>query len=126
MFRRFLLISCKGALALFLLTCLGCAAQVSSGQVLPAPLSEKIERQLRASYDLPEDLKVSISPLRPSDFPNYDALTVTLNGDGKTKTFDFLLSKDQKTLVRITKIDLSKDPYAENMKKIDLQGRPVR
>jgi protein-disulfide isomerase len=126
MFRRFLLISCKGALVILLLSCLGCAAQVSSGQALPAELSQRIERQLRVSYDLPEDLKISISPLHASDFPSYDALTVTLNGEGKTKTFEFLLSKDQKTLLRITKMDLSKDPYAENMKKIDVKGRPVR
>src|SRR2546430_4685669 len=45
---------------------------------------------------------------------------------GNKKTFDFLLSKDQKTLIRMTKMDLSKDPYAENMKKIDVKGRPVR
>lgn len=126
MFRRFLLISCKGTLVILLLSCLGCSAQVSSGQAVPAELSQRIERQLRVSYDLPEDLNVSISPLRPSDFPGYDALTVSLKGEGKTKTFEFLLSKDQKTLVRITRMDLTKDPYAENMKKIDVKGRPVR
>ncbi len=26
----------------------------------------------------------------------------------------------------MTKMDLSKDPYAETMKKIDVKGRPVR
>ena len=39
---------------------------------------------------------------------------------------EFLVSKDGKTLVRMTKIDLTKDPYAETMKKIDVAGRPVR
>jgi protein-disulfide isomerase len=28
--------------------------------------------------------------------------------------------------VRVTKIDLSKDPYAENLEKIGVKGRPVR
>jgi protein-disulfide isomerase len=37
-----------------------------------------------------------------------------------------LVSKDQKNLIRMTKLDLTKDPYAEVMKKIDLNGRPVR
>jgi protein-disulfide isomerase len=59
-------------------------------------------------------VKVTLSPLRASDFPNYDALTVTLDANGRKKTVEFLVSKDQKTLVRIT------------MKKIDVKGRPIR
>ena len=121
MFRRFLVISCKRALLLLFLTSLACAAQVA-----PADISQRIERQLRAYYDLPETVKVTISAPHPSDFPNYDGYTVTLEGSSDKKTFEFLLSKDQKTLIRMTKMDMSKDPYAENMKKIDTKDRPVR
>jgi len=121
MFRRFLLISCKRVCLFFLLICLGCSAQLA-----PNDLSQRIERQLRVTYSVPTTVKVIISGLHPSEFPNYDALTVTFDGDGNKKTYDFLVSKDQKTLIRITKMDLSKDPYAEVMKKIDLKGRPVR
>ena len=44
----------------------------------------------------------------------------------KKQTYDFLLAKDGKTLLRMTKLDLSKDPFAEIMKKIDVSGRPTR
>jgi protein-disulfide isomerase len=71
-------------------------------------------------------VKVTISAQRASDFPNYDALTVTFDDQGRKQNYDFLLSKDQKTLMRLTKMDLSADPYAELMKKIDVKGRPVR
>jgi len=37
-----------------------------------------------------------------------------------------LLSKDGKTLYTMTMMDLTRDPQAETMAKIDLQGRPVR
>ena len=47
-------------------------------------------------------------------------------GGEKKQTYDFLLSKDKKTLIRMTKLDLTKDPYAEVMKKIDIKGRPTR
>ncbi|HEV7219060.1 MAG: DsbA family protein [Terriglobales bacterium] len=67
-----------------------------------------------------------ISPLKASDFPEYDALTITFDGGEKKQTYDFLLSKDKKTLIRMTKLDLTKDPYAEVMKKIDIKGRPTR
>jgi protein-disulfide isomerase len=53
-------------------------------------------------------------------------LTITFDGGDKKKTYDFLLAKDGKTLLRMTKLDLSKDPFAEIMKKIDVNGRPTR
>ena len=61
-----------------------------------------------------------------SEFPNYDNVTVTLSHGGKSQTVDFILSKDGKSLIRLTKMDLTKDPYADTMKKIDVAGRPVR
>ena len=112
--------SCKRTLLLLLLTSLACA------QTPPADIAPRIERQIRSYYDLPETVKVTISAPHPSDFPNYDGYTVTLEGISDKKTFEFLLSKDQKTLIRMTKMDLTRDPYAENMKKIDIKDRPVR
>jgi protein-disulfide isomerase len=81
---------------------------------------------VRFTYSIPASVKITIGPLRPSDFANYDALTITMEGGEKKQTYDFLLSKDGKTLARMTKLDLSKDPYVEAMKKIDLNGRPTR
>jgi protein-disulfide isomerase len=104
-----------------LLACFGVAAQGPSTDV-----PQRIERQIRSYYDLPDSVKVTISAPHTSEFPNYDDYTVTLEGDGNKRVFDFLLSKDQKTLIRMTRMDMSKDPYAENMKKIDVKGRPVR
>lgn len=115
------MILCKRTLVFLLLTCLAVGAQISQPD-----LAQRIERQIRAYYELPDEVKVTLSPPHASDFPNYEEYTVTLEGDTSKKTFEFLLSKDQKTLIRMTKIDLTKDPYAENMKKIDVKGRPVR
>ena len=85
-----------------------------------------IDRQVRAHYSLPPDVKVSLGPLRSSDFPNYDALTITFAGPTKKQEFEFLLSHDHKTLMRLSKFDLTDDPYAEILKKIDVTGRPTR
>ena len=120
MLRRFIVKCFQRTFALFLAICLACSAQS------PAELSQRIERQLRFSYKLPPDVKVVISAPHASEFPNYDALTVTFDSDGHKKNYEFLLSKDQKTLLRLTKMDLSQDPYAEIAKKIDVKGRPVR
>jgi protein-disulfide isomerase len=121
MSRRFLLTSCKRTFLFSLLICLGCSAQLA-----PTELSQRIERQLRATYNVPAAVKVIITAPHASEFPNYDAVTVTFNGEGKKQDYDFLISKDQKTLIRMTKIDMSKDPYEDIIKKIDVKGRPVR
>ncbi len=111
----------RSSLIFFVLVCLGCSAQSA-----PPEQAERIEREVRAYYSLPPTVKVTVGALRPSDFPNYDALTIKIEGDEKKQDFDFLLSKDRKTLMRVTKLDLTKDPYVETMKKINLSGRPVR
>jgi protein-disulfide isomerase len=111
----------RRSIFLFVLVCLGCSAQSA-----PPDIARRMERQVRAYYTIPAHVKLTISPLKPSDFPQYDALTITFDGGDKKQTYDFLLSKDKKTLLRMTKLDLTKDPYAEAMNKIDIKGRPTR
>lgn len=109
------------SLVVFLVICAGCSAQSISPDV-----SQKVERRVRSYYKVPPQVKVLISPLKPSEFPNYDALTVTFDNGEKQQAFDFLLSRDGKTLARFNKMDLTSDPYAEVMQKINVNGRPVR
>ena len=111
----------RRAFLVLLLICLGCSAQSPSSDIVRV-----VERQVRAHYSLPPDVKVIVGPLRSSEFANYDALTVTFVSPNKKQEFEFLLSRDRKTLVRITKFDLTSDSYAEIMKKIDVSGRPTR
>ncbi|HTR27039.1 MAG TPA: thioredoxin domain-containing protein [Terriglobales bacterium] len=133
----------RRAFIVLLAICLGCSAQAppsgaaaksapassvstSLGPVPSGELALQIERQVRVHYSLPPDVKLALSGLRASDFANYDELTITFVSEDKKQPYDFLLSRDHKTLVRITKMDLSKDPYLETMKKIDWSGRPTR
>jgi protein-disulfide isomerase len=121
MYRRFLVTLLRRSTLVLVLVCLGCSAQSA-----PSDLVQKIERQVRATYSIPASVKITVGPLRPSDFANYDAITIAMDGGEKKQTYEFLLSKDGKTLARMTKLDLTKDPYVEAMKKIDLSGRPTR
>jgi protein-disulfide isomerase len=107
-----------------LLCAIGCAQ--SNAPAVPADVNERIQRQVRAYFNIPPDVDIKVGTLGPSEFPGYDTVPVTMSREGKTQKADFLLAKDGKTLFRLTKIDLTKDIFAENMGKITLADRPVR
>jgi protein-disulfide isomerase len=110
------------SLALLSVIGLNCASQYK-----PTDISAKIERQLRVQYKLPPEVPVVIGAISPSpEWPGFDAFTVTIGEGERKQDFPFLLAKDQKSIVRVNRIELSADPYADIMKKIDLHGRPVR
>jgi len=133
----------RRAFVALLVICLGCSAQsppssagsaatsspASTAGASAAPgsdLTRSIERQVRAHYSLPPDVKVIVGALRASEFANYDTETITFASPDKKQDFEFLLARDHKSLLRMTKLDLTADPYADIMKKIDVSGRPTR
>jgi len=122
MLRRFLVTLIRRSCVLLLLVCLGCVAQSA-----PPDLARKIEHQMRSYYNIPTDVKVVVGDVSPStDWPGYDTVAVTIDGESKKQDYKFLLSKDRNTMLRITKFDLTKDPFADLMSKIDVSGRPSR
>src|SRR4051812_30820940 len=120
--RLLVVILIRRSLFILLAICLGCVAQSA-----PPDLARKIEHQVRSYYNLPAEVNVVVGAISSSsDVPGYDSVSVKLNGDGKQKEYSFLLSKDRATLLRVTKFELNKDPYADLMSKIDVKGRPTR
>ena len=107
---------------LLLAVCLGCVAQSA-----PTDLSRKIERQTRSAYRVPPEVPIVVgAPTASTDFPGYDSLVVAVGDADKKQDLTFLVSKDRSSLMRLVKYDLSKDPYAETMSKINVSGRPTR
>jgi protein-disulfide isomerase len=119
------------AIAVFSI-CVGCSAQTPSAQPQGKPgelspqLHKRIEIQIRSHFSVPEQVAIAISNPKPSEISGYDAVTVTMSDGDKKKEYEFLVSKDGKTLARLTKFDITKDPYEEAMAKINLAGRPIR
>jgi protein-disulfide isomerase len=122
MFRRFFVTLFRRSFILLLVVCLGCAAQSVSPD-----LAQKIERQVRASYKVPAEFKVLVGSASPNpDFSNYESVVVTIDSGERKQDLNFLLSKDHSSLIRVSKFDLNKDPYADTMSKINTTGRPTR
>jgi len=107
---------------LLLVICVGCVAQSASPD-----LARKIERQVRSYYKIPPEVHLLVGAPSPSpEFPNYESVIVTVDNGEKKQDLTFLVSKDRSSMMRLTKFDLSKDPFAETMSKIDVSGRPTR
>src|SRR5690349_21690059 len=100
MYRRVLVAFFRRSLFIFLLICLGCSAQSISPE-----LTASIQKQVRAFYNVSPEVTITIGSLKPSEFPGYEVVTVTLgNESGAKKDYEFLLSSDKKTLIRMTKL----------------------
>lgn len=113
----------RRSFVVLILVCLGCVAQSTQSD-----LAKRIQRQVRSAYSIPSEVNITVGEVTPSaEWPNYDSVTVTIaGGDGKKSDYKFLVSKDRNTMLRLVKFDLSKDPFAEMMSKIDVTGRPTR
>jgi protein-disulfide isomerase len=106
-----------------MLLAVGCRAQ---SPVSPA-LERSIDKQVHATFNLPPFVGMTVVDRTPSQqFAGYDHLVVVLSYGEQTQTREFLLSKDGKTMLSVVTMDLTRDPQAELMAKIDLRGRPVR
>src|ERR1700759_1072094 len=121
MYRRLLVSFLKHAVLFVFLVCLGCSAQSNA----PSDLNTRIERQIRVYFQVPPSVQITLGERKASpDFPGYEQLPITfVQGDHK-QSYDFLVSKDGKSLVRLTKLDITKDPYADTMSKINIKDRP--
>lgn len=112
----------------FLLSLLLSCSVICVAQQAPVSpdLSRRIERQVRAYAETPPEAKITIGERTASSFTGYDNLLVTIEANGVRKAVNFLLAKDGSKLVYVTELDLKQDPYALNMSRIDISGRPFR
>jgi protein-disulfide isomerase len=100
----------------------GCKAQSGSPSATDHDLNRRIEVMVRTEFGVPQDYSVTLGARTASQVPGYDALPVTLARGQKTTVVDFLISTDNKTLARLEKFDLDKNPIFS----IDVSGRPIR
>ncbi len=112
----------------FLLACIlvagvGCKAQTpTASTALQAKLDRRIELTIRSQYNVPPDYTVTLGDRSKSDIAGFDTLPVTFSNGSQKKTTVFLISKDNNTLARLEKFDLTKTPGSG----INVLGRPIR
>ena len=112
-------VACHAAILIFI-AAVGCKAQEPS--IKDPALARQIEVEVRSEFTLPADINVAIGARTPSEIPGFDKLIVTLSRAPQSNAIEFLISKDNKTLARLTRFDLTNIP-AEH---IPVDHRPIR
>lgn len=100
----------------------GCSAQAPAPPKPATPIERRIQNQIRAKLGVPPNVDISLGERKASDISGYDTLPVTLSSGDRKLAMEMLISKDNKTLARLERFNLSDDVMA----KIEVQGRPVR
>jgi protein-disulfide isomerase len=102
---------------------MGCKAQTPpAGNALQSKLDRQIELVVRSQFNVPPDYTLTLGDRTKSDIDGYDTLPITFSNGSQKKTTVFLISKDNNTLARLEKFDLTKAPGSE----INVLGRPIR
>ncbi|MGC9157632.1 MAG: DsbA family protein [Terracidiphilus sp.] len=101
---------------------IGCKAQTVSPKEPDPALNRRIEVLVRSQFMVPQDYNVIIGARQPSQIPGYETLPITFARGTNRAVVDFLISTDGKTLARLQKFNLTRDPAFS----IDVAGRPIR
>jgi len=85
-------------------------------------VARSVELMIRLRFEIPTACDIKIGSRTPSQFTGYDTLRVILTQADRLTDLEFLISKDNKSLVRLENFDLDHYPALS----IDIHGRPVR
>jgi protein-disulfide isomerase len=96
---------------------------VQTGQKLSQEDARRVEVMIRSRSQMPPDYTLQIGVPKASDISGFQMLPVTYTSpQGSTRSIEFLISNDGKTLAQMNRFDLSEDPR----EKVSAAGRPAR
>lgn len=101
------------------------AATSSSDAALTSKVNRNIELTLRDRLQIPPEYVIHIGKRTPSTTPGFDTLPVFFELPGRpdhSQNLDFLISKDNKTLERISRWEIPSNPAS----LVPAGNRPVR
>jgi protein-disulfide isomerase len=102
------------------------AAPAPAGGALSAQDSEKIAAYIRKAFNVPANVSVVVQDGGESKIPGMKAIKVQFTGERGSQSQEAWITSDQKTLLVGKALDMSVDPYKENLAKINLANAPVK
>jgi protein-disulfide isomerase len=116
---------CFSLLGLVAVVLAAAPALSAQGPTQPAT-REKIIKYIRERFSIPANIKITMSDLRESAYPDFLETTITLD-DGKEKhTQPLFVSKNMRYLVQGGIFNLGGDPREDIVRLISLQDQPTQ
>jgi protein-disulfide isomerase len=91
----------------------------------PSPIQKSVETYLRSLYAFGPDVQVTVGPLKETSIPGLMATAISVKIEDSVQSVQFYVSKDGKYLLRGELSDLTKDPMAENLAKLQTKDAPI-
>jgi protein-disulfide isomerase len=117
----------RALLVLVLLFATATAAQnppASSAGPSAAELQKRTEAFVRNIFAWGPEYQVKVGVLKPASLPGFYQVTIEVSVGSASDTALMYISKDGRHLIRGDVLDTNEDPFAENRRKISLEGRP--
>ena len=89
-----------------------------------SPIQKSVEAYLRNLYAFGPDVQVSVGPLEETNILGLLETTIVVKIGDNPETVKFYVSKDGKYLLRGELSDLTKDPLADNLAKLQIKDAP--
>lgn len=103
--------------------------QIISAQAVPSnstkqspDVARAVELMIRLKFEVPTACDIRIGSRTASPFTGYDKIQVIISQAGGSTALEFLISKDNNSLVRLENFDLDHNPALS----IDIKARPIR
>jgi protein-disulfide isomerase len=107
----------------------GCERIEDSGKA-PSPVVKLVEQRIPAYFQraasLPPSVIATVKDVESSPVPGLLSATLELTQGTQSQEYPITVSRDGRYLIQGRIIDLTSDPYVENMEKIALDGQPMR
>jgi protein-disulfide isomerase len=104
----------------------GTATAPAAGGTLTAQDTEKIGVYIRKAFNIPPNVAVVVQEGGDQQIPGMKSIKVQFTGERGSQSQEAWISPDQKILVVGRVLDMTIDPYKENLAKINLSNAPVK
>jgi protein-disulfide isomerase len=99
---------------------------VGAGQAADDDTSKRIADYYRRKSNLPPEVTISVTNVQDATIKGAKSATLEMSRGGQVQKVDVLMSPDGRYVVFGSIEDVTADPFAEVMKKINLKGEPMK
>jgi protein-disulfide isomerase len=89
-------------------------------------MSSRIADYYRRKSNLPPEVAINVTDVKDSKIKGAKSATLELNRGGQSQKVDIVMSPDGQYVVFGSVEDVTSDPFAEIVKKINLKGEPMK